>query len=141
MSRSMMPLAWRRILRIAAAAIIYGLALASCSSGRLQLSTGAAQCFEALPIAQKAVTSPKIYYGVRLISQKTAESILSRPISPGGPDYCLIAYRLKLPQPTSAPYHVSRFALVVVEPKAKQVLGIRDVRRLPFSFRRSVSVN
>ncbi len=141
MSRTDAPLGRRRTLRIAAAGLFCGLVLASCSPGRIQLSTGAAPCFEVLPNAQEAVSSAKVFYGVRLISDKTAESILSKTIPPAASDYCLVAYRLELPRQTGLPRPTRHFALVVVAPKSKQVIGIREVRRLPFSFRRSVSVN
>ncbi len=141
MNRTDAPLGRRRTLRIAAAGLFCAVVLASCSPGRIQLSAGAAQCFEVLPNAQKAVSAAKVFYGVRLISDKTAQAILSGTIPQANSDYCLVAYRLELPRQTELSRPTKHFELVVVAPKSKQVIAIREVRRLPFSFRRSLSVN
>ncbi|NNN18849.1 MAG: hypothetical protein HKL84_03230 [Acidimicrobiaceae bacterium] len=120
--------------------LIAGSTLTSCSSARLRLSSGAGPCYQVLPAAQNAVTSQKTYLGVRLIANNTAQSILSKTISPTQPYYCLIAYRLIYQNATTLSLPRPTFALVIVSPNTKQVIGVKEVARLPFSFRRSISI-
>ena len=127
-------------LRTLVGAVLVGVVLASCSSTRLALSSGPGTCFAALPVAQQAVASEKLYLGVRLIDRKTASSILDHQISSNESDFCLVAYRLIRQRATTSTQPVSRFTLVVVSPKTRQVIGVSEVARLPFSFRRNLSV-
>lgn len=127
-------------LRCLVGVVLVGAILSSCSTARLTLSSGAGPCFAVLPVAQRAVASEKLYLGVRLIDSKTASSILEHPTSSTASDFCLVAYRLQRQRSTTSTQLVNRFAMVVVSPKTRQVIGVSEVARLPFSFRRNLSV-
>ena len=127
-------------LRPLVGAVLFGAVLASCSSTRLAFSSGPGPCFAALPVAQRAVASEKQYLGVRLIDRKTATSILDHQTSSNESEFCLVAYRPMRRYTTTGAQTANRFTLVVVSPKTRQVIGVSEVARLPFSFRRNLSV-
>lgn len=130
----------RPSLRPAIAVLVAGAILTSCSASRLQLTSGAGSCFAVLPVAQRAVSPGNLYIGVRLVDRRTVESTLSKTISSNESNFCLVAYRLEQSGSIPGLRQISRFALVIVSPKTKQVIGQREVLRLPFSFRRNLSV-
>ncbi|MDA8080075.1 MAG: hypothetical protein M0Z96_00445 [Actinomycetota bacterium] len=135
--RSLMP---RTILRPVIVLIVAGTILTSCSANRLRLTSGAGSCFAVLPVAQRAVSPGDRYLGVRLVDSKTAENTLSMSISSNESNFCLVAYRLEQPGSSPGLHQIGRFALVIVSPKTRQVIGEREVSRLPFSFRHNLSV-
>ncbi len=119
---------------------VAGIFLSSCSSHTVSLTTGAGTCFQVLPIAQSAIAAGKQYMGVRVIDAKTATRMLGKEVSSRQSYLCLVAYRLQPSASQSSSLPVNRFAMVVVSPNTKQVIGIKPVARLPFSFRRNLSV-
>ena len=127
-------------LRPLVGVVLFGAVLASCSSATLAFSSGPGPCFVALPVAQRAVASEKQYLGVRLIDRRTASSILDHQTSSNESEFCLVAYRQTRQHTTTGAQTVNRFTLVVVSPKTRQVIGVSEVARLPFSFRRNLSV-
>lgn len=126
------------------AAVLAGSVLSSCTQARLAVSTGAGSCFSVLPLAQKAGPLHKAYLGVRAVDKKTAQQMLGQTISSNESFYCVVAFRVQ-PQSNqhgSASHHLSGiFSLVVATPSSRAVVGVKQVSRLPFSFRRNVSVN
>ncbi len=140
MNRLNRPVMPRPILRPVLVLMVAATILTSCSASRLQLTSGAGSCFTVLPVAQRVVSPEDLYLGVRLVDSKTVEATLSKTISSNESSFCLVAYRLGQSGSSSGQPHVSRFALVIVSPKTRQVIGERDVSRLPFSFRHNLSV-
>lgn len=119
---------------------VTGVLLSSCSSHSVSLTAGAGTCFQVLPVAQRAIAAGKQYMGVRVIDAKTTTRMFGKEISSRQSYFCLVAYRLQPSQSQSSSLPANRFAMVVVSPNTKQVIGIRQVARLPFSFRRNLSV-
>lgn len=140
MDRLRRPVMPRPRLRPVIVLMVAGTMLTSCSASRLRLTSGAGSCFAVLPVAQRAVSSGDLYIGVRLVDTKTVETTLSETISSNESNFCLVAYRLEQPGSSFGQRQISRFALVIVSPKTRQVIGEREVSRLPFSFRHNLSV-
>lgn len=129
-----------RKVKILFAILALGIALSACGGGRPEFGSGATPCFQALPIAKKAVPIPKTFVGVRLISDKAIERKLSVSIPSNQKNLCLVAFKNQVSQ-QSLPPGYRRFTLVTVSLTSKSVLKTKQVDKLPIDFRHNLSIS
>lgn len=132
-------LAGRGRCRAGALAAVLSLCLAAgCTASRNELGTGDSACFQAIPVAERAVNHHGKLVGVhRIPTERLRRELSSVPHHPHKA-VCVVAYRghFQSDQVTLAPPGLSgRYAVVVVSSPGNHVVRSYVLEKLPLSFR------
>jgi hypothetical protein len=122
---------------VLAGILAVAVAASSCTTNRNALGTGASPCYQAIPVAARAVHGHGRFVGVRRVPARTVRAWLGERGAARRRTFCLVAYRDEYepgsvegaPPAASGPYAV----LVVSSPGDHLVRGL-ILRRLPLRF-------
>lgn len=133
-SRMILGLYKRRWVTLATFLILIPL-LSGCGGGRSELGPKVTPCYQVLPVAQKSISLRTSFVGVRLVSARRIETMMSVPVPSSVKLLCLVAYRVHGNPGTAAGSKPYRFELVAVSASNKKIYGTKVMPKLPMDFR------
>lgn len=118
---------------------VMAVVLSACGGGRPDFGSGPIPCYQTLPVAKHALSEPRPFVGVKLVSSSSANKQFDMGIEQSVKHVCIVAF--KNSHSTSSGSNHRTFTLVAVSLDTKAILATKVVKTLPSTFRHTLSLS